>query len=318
VLEQVYTQDYFIVLVIALSLVPPILVSKMEKLKFMALAGVVGIVLFMTALVALYVAAVADDDPINNPVGGMRMFPEHWLHAAATVPNVLLALSYQMNFFPIFKGMANANDGKMVKAVTVGLVFCLLSYLLVGILAYDYVGNGITANFLESLSYNKVSIFFFVAINLSFLLSLYFAFPIMFFGGRNNFIALLKLFLVKEEGRQRARMADEVEEISTYLALDQSLEVRRRKARRLFVAYTLAIYLVTMGVAMGVDDIELVFNAVGAICSTSIALLLPCYFYWRQIVQRGQPRGLKFYLAIAMFAVMAPYAIFSIVALHID
>ena len=41
-----------------------------------------------------------------------------------------------MNFFPIFKGMKDANDKKMKKAVLVGLTFCLFAYLLVGILGY--------------------------------------------------------------------------------------------------------------------------------------------------------------------------------------
>ena len=68
------------------------------------------------------------------------MFPDNWLLAAATVPNILLAFSYQMNFFPIFKGMKDANDKKMKKAVFVGLSFCLFAYLLVGLLGYDFVG----------------------------------------------------------------------------------------------------------------------------------------------------------------------------------
>lgn len=77
------------------------------------------------------------------------------------------------------------------------------------------------------------------------------------------------------------------------------------------------LYLVTIGAAMGLDDIEVVFNAVGAICSTSIALLLPCFFYVRLIILKGQPKNIKYYLAIAIMAVMAPYAIFSIIALQV-
>ena len=43
----------------------------------------------------------------------------------------------------------------------------------------------------------------FALINVSFLASLFFAFPIMFFAGRNNFIALVKLMvLAKERPRQ--------------------------------------------------------------------------------------------------------------------
>lgn len=198
----------------------------MEKLKFMALAGIVGIVVFMTAFVIFFITAVADGNPDNEPVGNMRAFPDNWLLAAATVPNLLLALSYQMNFFPIFKGMSGANDAKMIKAVTTGLTFCLCSYLLIGILAYAYVGPDITPNFLQSLKIDKLGTFFFIIINFSFLSSLFFAFPIMFFGGRNNFIALVKLVMTKDDNKKPLgkRMADEVEEISSYINPNIPLE----------------------------------------------------------------------------------------------
>lgn len=81
----------------------------------------------------------------------MNAFPEDGLYAIAAVPTLLLALNYQMNFFPVYKGMKDASDRKMEKAALAGIAFCTCSYLLVGILGYDYVGHNISANFLESL-----------------------------------------------------------------------------------------------------------------------------------------------------------------------
>ena len=37
----------------------------MEKLKFMALAGIAGIVIFMTAFVIFFITAVVDANPDN-------------------------------------------------------------------------------------------------------------------------------------------------------------------------------------------------------------------------------------------------------------
>lgn len=204
-----------------------------------------------------------------------------------------------MNFFPIYKGMKDATDAKMIKAVSMGLIFCLFSYLLVGILAYAYVGPEIGPNFLESLSVDKLGGAFFTLINFSFLFSLFCAFPILFFGGRNNFIALIKLVLTDDKKPSGKRMADEVEEISSYINPNIPVEERRKKARLLFIAYTMILYAVTIGAAMGLDDIEVVFNAVGAICSTSIALLMPCFFYVRLINLKQQPKNIKYYLALA-------------------
>ena len=47
----------------------------MEKLKFMALAGVTGIVVFMITFAIFFIFSVLDDNPLNNPIGHMRMFP---------------------------------------------------------------------------------------------------------------------------------------------------------------------------------------------------------------------------------------------------
>lgn len=113
----------------------------MEKLKFMALSGVVSITAFMISFVIFFIVAAADSDPVNNPVGNMDMFPSNWFKAAAAVPNIMLALTYQMNLFPIFKGMKNVTDSKYAKASLAGISFCVFSYLLVGILGYDYAGS---------------------------------------------------------------------------------------------------------------------------------------------------------------------------------
>jgi amino acid permease len=205
VLDSFYLQEYFLVLVMALLEAPLTLVSKIQKLKTMAFLGVSGIVAFMSSFVVFFLVASLDQDPANNPAGGMQMFPQKWFGAAATVPNVLLSVSYQLNFFPIFKGMKNVTDAKMGKASGLAIAFCTISYLLVGILGYQYVGNGVTANFLNSLSYEKISPAFFFIINISFLLSIFFAFPIMFFSCRNNFIAIVKLFVApKEQDKSRS------------------------------------------------------------------------------------------------------------------
>jgi len=316
-LNEFYTQDYFIVVLVAIAEIPPVLVSKIEKLKFLALGGVVCISVFMVMFVLLIIVATADSNPDNNPVGGMRIVPENWLLAAATVPNVLLAFSYQMNFFPIFKGMKNTSDKKMSRAVLLGLLFCLFCYLIVGILGYHYAGNDVKANFLESLYYSKVSHLFYYIINLSFIISLFLAFPIMFFGCRNNFIALIKLIFFKDgKGVGKGRGADQVEEMSSYMQ-GKTEKQRKRRAYALFIVYTMLIYLITIGVAVGVNDIEIVFNAVGALCSSSITIILPCIFYVKLTNINHHQHSVWYYASICLASFMAPYAFFSILALYL-
>ena len=102
------------------------------------------------------------------------------------------------------------------------------------------------------------------------------------------------------------------------MRVDASPEEKKKKARYHFIAYTIGIYAVIILIALLVESIESVFNIIGAICSTSISILLPSFFYVRLIQIRKQPKTLKYYFSIVLFCVMAPYALFSIIALYID
>jgi hypothetical protein len=69
---------------------------------------------------------------------------------------------------------------------------------------------------------------------------------------------------------------------------------------------------------MAVEDIEVVFNVVGAICSSSTGALLPAFFYVRLIVLKQQRKTWKYYLSASILAVVGPYCLFSIVALYVN
>lgn len=64
----------------------------------------------------------------------------------------MLAFAFQMNFFPIFKGMKDASDTKMSRASFTGLFGCFLFYILVAFCGYALYGyDEIQANFLLAL-----------------------------------------------------------------------------------------------------------------------------------------------------------------------
>jgi amino acid permease len=92
---------------------------------------------------------------------------------------------------------------------------------------------------------------------------------------------------------------------------------RRKKANRLFYVYTFCIYAVIVGTGVALDDIEAVFNIIGAVCSSSIAVLLPCFFYFMLIIKKNKKRTFTFYATIIVFAIMAPFAILSVVAKYV-
>lgn len=102
----------------------------------------------MATFIIYYVLCLVDSDIGAEPKGDMRMFPDDWYGAAAVVPNILLSICFQNNFFPIFKGMRNVTDKRFMKVGFVGVFSSAGTYLAVGILGYSYVGEGVEPNFL--------------------------------------------------------------------------------------------------------------------------------------------------------------------------
>jgi hypothetical protein len=70
--------------------------------------------------------------------------------------------------------------------------------------------------------------------------------------------------------------------------------------------------------AMGLEDIEVVFNVVGAICCSSFGILLPSFFYCRLVVMKQKAKTWKYYLSLVILGVMAPYCLFSVAALYVN
>lgn len=123
------------------------------------------------------------------------------------------------------------------------------------------------------------------------------------------------LFTKSEEGAAKKWRSegDNVEMISSYIQSQDKVE-KRKKASRLFYIYTFGIFLIILGIGISVDDIEVVFNFIGAICSTSIGVLLPCFFYFMLVIKKKKERKITFYISLVIFGIMAPFAIFAVVA----
>jgi amino acid permease len=170
----------------------------------MSLSGLIGITVFMLTFILYYFICIISDDFGDKPKGGMNAFPSDWFSAAAAVPNIFFAITFQNNFFPLFKGLKGPSDKKMAQVSIMGVGFCATSYILVGLMGYHYIGPGVSANFLTSFHYATFSKPFYFLLNTSFLISIFCAFPIMFFGCRNNFIALIQLFMNKRNKKWRS------------------------------------------------------------------------------------------------------------------
>jgi amino acid permease len=191
-----FIRPWFTVAVcLGICLIPLIIVKKIEKLRFMALIGISAILTFVVLVVYNFFKESSDRDWDFSGLG-LTAFPpsDEPFEAIAAIPNILLAFLYQMNFFPIYKGMKNSSDRKMLNASWTGCISCFFIYSSVSFLGYLTYGNAINkSNFLRFLNKEQIGEVLYLVINLVFLGSVLCSFPIIFFGARNNFIALFKV-----------------------------------------------------------------------------------------------------------------------------
>lgn len=223
--DNFYLSNWFIVIVVGLIEFPLVLIKKIEKLRVFSFIGVAGVVLFVVGIIALYVTKKIDGFP------GMHMepFPRDWFGAASALANIIFAFDFQMNFFPIFKGLKDASDSKMEKACLVGLICCAIPYLTVGFIGYSLAGDGSQANFLESISYSDTNVILFYIINASYIFSILFAIVLMFFGCRNNFISMVNIWRRRVRSKKEGALRKEDEEEEDEEELDFIRKATKRK-----------------------------------------------------------------------------------------
>lgn len=79
----------------------------------------------------------------------MELLPDDSLKAVATIPNFIFSLTFQANFFPIFKGLEESCDQRMKKVVSLGVWTTISFYLLLGFLGFSITHKKlISPNFL--------------------------------------------------------------------------------------------------------------------------------------------------------------------------
>ncbi len=85
----------------------------------------------------------------------------------------------------------------------------------------------------------------------------------------------------------------------------------------LFYLYTLLVFAVIIGIAISVDDIEIVFNFIGAIASNAIGAILPCMFYYLLVKYKGKKITWRYHLSKVLFYFFIPFGIFSVITKYL-
>lgn len=145
------------------------------------------------------------------------------------------------------------------------------------------------------------------------------SFPIIFFGARNNLIALTKAIFGRTERttRNSRYMRSAVDEISDYI-IDTNKERKKRKAKILFFLVTGILFVTIVTLAVTVGRLGPIFNLVGAIASNSIGFIFPTLFYIILIIQKKRKKTISFYFSLLLLCTSVPFAIFAVITEFIE
>lgn len=193
----------------------------------------------------------------------------------------------------------------MATASLTAIITCSIVYVLVGNMGYCLFGNNLEGNFLLAFNRGIVNDGLYLLLNISFLISVSFSFPVIFFGARNNFIAITNN-VVAYINKKRVN----------YRQLDKTS--RKAQSKILFVVFTILVFAVIISIAASLNEVEDVFNICGAIAANGTCFIFPCMFYVMLIRKRNKPKKLKYWMALAGFIFFIPFGVFAVVSMFIS
>ncbi|CAD8146330.1 unnamed protein product [Paramecium octaurelia] len=267
------TRPIFLI-VLSIFLLPFLLVKSIEKLRFVSLFAILSISSFSCLVIYNFFTI----DKTNSQFSWW--IPDNFeiKRALASMPTLILAFNWQFNLFPIYKGMAQPSDSNLLTSTILGFCQGSILYLIVGLLGYATYGKNIEPNFLLSIKEQDVGAVLFVILNLSFVFSTTLTLPVIFFGGRNNFIQMIKQFTENKKVNilAKKKLLDSQQNEQYYKEL---LQFRKKSQAIRFYGISILLFILLAIGAVFIQNLGTVYNLLGAIACNAIQLGLPTLFY---------------------------------------
>lgn len=81
----------------------------------------------------------------------------------------------------------------------------------------------------------------------------------------------------------------------------------------MFIIYTIALYLISIVIAVAVDDIGAVFNVLGSFPSNWIVFIFPNLFYVKLVQLKKKPKTKKYYISWFLILFFLPFGVFAVI-----
>jgi len=277
-----------------LCVFPFIFAKNLAKLQGVSILAVSATSIFCSITVINFLRVWAEGEQLD-----VQLWPnfDDIPAALGSITSVFLAFTFQFNFFPVYKSLRDPTDARMLKVTRLGLGLVITIYLAVansGFLVFGPEGE----NLLKAFTRENLGSFFFVVLNVAFLISSTFTFPLMFFGAKNNIYgAIIKFRKGADKGTKKISSDEEADKLAENneptssqpsAKPDQSDEEKYGFSQMGYVIYVTCVYIVVIFLAVFVPSINTVFEFVGSTAANGLNLLLPSIFYLKLCSKKGK------------------------------
>jgi len=217
--------------------------DSIESLKKASFLGVLGISTFFLTFIFIFIYKSVNG--LIPEVSTDYLKPNgETTEILSSLPTVFLAFTFQFNVFPIYFSLKSQKKSEMIKSSILGVSFCLVIYLITGIIGLLMYGINIKGSVLSLLEKDierykdtdNVILVSVIIINFAFLISSTMSIPLMFFSLKKNFInsvIFCKKKFSKKHIMNKAIISNKDGENYNYLSNDNENEVPTKTDERL-------------------------------------------------------------------------------------
>ena len=198
-------QNYIYIIIIFIVMGFVLFTDSFEAFKQISYIGIIGITIFTFSVIIIFFYRVARG-LMPTFTSGMLAPSGDIIELITVFPACLLAFTFQFNLFPVYIILRDRTE--IYKASNIGIIFCLIVYVIVGVLGYLLYGDQLTDTVL-SMFFNDMKEFkdhdqflkyFLVITNLSFLCCSTTGIPLTFFTLKTNCYNLITFIRKRNKG----------------------------------------------------------------------------------------------------------------------
>jgi amino acid permease len=254
---------------------------EIQELKSAGFILLVGVILFIIAMIILLITKGTKDFSFSQVSK-----PKFNLNMLANVPTLFISYGFQPAFFPAYQGLKNKTDANGIKSVVASLLFVVIVYVTVSVVALLKFGTGLEDNMLKNVS--NMDGWIPIVISFVFIIIATMHIPIVLFVGKESLLIML------DELMRKTYSTDARPTIDAAYGLRDSISVARNAAADegkayltmhplIFYGFSIMVYCLIVTAACLLNDITLVFGIIGSISGSYIIFIAPAQFYLMSI-----------------------------------